>query len=70
MILRPPKKTSNEPSTKRLLLLVLVFISANVSVLVLKKDEVAHRHFSVPRVVPVLALRHAGYWKYAPYAMS
>ncbi|WAC66647.1 APC family permease [Agrococcus sp. SL85] len=38
------------------LLLVLVFISANVSVLVLKKDHVAHKHFSVPRIVPVLAL--------------
>ncbi|MGM1028726.1 MAG: APC family permease [Actinomycetota bacterium] len=38
------------------LLLVLVFISANVSVLVLKKDEVAHRHFTAPRIVSVLAL--------------
>ncbi|QCR20298.1 APC family permease [Agrococcus sp. SGAir0287] len=38
------------------LLLVLVFISANISVLVLKKDQVQHKHFSVPRIVPVLAL--------------
>ncbi|QHC58220.1 APC family permease [Rathayibacter sp. VKM Ac-2760] len=38
------------------LLLLLVFISANVSVLVLKKDRVDHPHFSVPRVVPVLAI--------------
>lgn len=38
------------------LLLLLVFLSANVSVLVLKKDRVAHRHFSVPRIVPVLAI--------------
>ncbi|SMH47193.1 amino acid/polyamine/organocation transporter, APC superfamily [Rathayibacter oskolensis] len=38
------------------LLLLLVFISANVSVLVLKKDKVDHEHFSVPRVVPVLAI--------------
>lgn len=38
------------------LLLLLVFLSANVSVLVLKKDRVGHRHFSVPRVVPVLAI--------------
>ena len=38
------------------LLLVLVFISANVSVLVLKKDKVAHKHFSAPRIVSVLAL--------------
>lgn len=38
------------------LLLLLVFISANVSVLVLKKDEVDHEHFSIPRLVPVLAI--------------
>ncbi|WP_377639536.1 APC family permease [Oryzobacter terrae] len=38
------------------LLLVLVFISANVSVLVLKKDRVEHAHFTAPRVVSVLAL--------------
>ncbi|TGO06095.1 APC family permease [Serinibacter arcticus] len=38
------------------LLLLLVFISANVSVLVLKKDKVEHEHFSIPRVVPVLAI--------------
>jgi amino acid transporter len=38
------------------LLLLLVFISANVSVLVLKKDVVEHEHFSIPRVVPVLAI--------------
>ncbi|WP_261166261.1 APC family permease [Microbacterium sp. Marseille-Q6965] len=38
------------------LLLLLVFLSANVSALVLKKDRVAHPHFSVPRIVPVLAI--------------
>lgn len=38
------------------LLLVLVFISANVSVLVLKKDKVDHPHFTAPRIVSVLAL--------------
>ncbi|TKV27429.1 APC family permease [Arthrobacter sp. NamB2] len=38
------------------LLLLLVFLSANVSVLVLKKDKVEHKHFSVPRIVPVLAI--------------
>ncbi len=38
------------------LLLVLVFISANVSVLVLRKDKVEHKHFSVPRIIPILAL--------------
>ncbi|WP_127818134.1 APC family permease [Microbacterium sp. CPCC 204701] len=38
------------------LLLLLVFLSANVSVLALKKDRVAHPHFTVPRVVPVLGI--------------
>ena len=38
------------------LLLVCVFIATNVSCLVLKKDRVEHDHFTVPRVVPVLAL--------------
>ncbi|MET0673275.1 MAG: APC family permease [Microbacterium pygmaeum] len=38
------------------LLLLLVFLSANVSVLVLKKDKVDHKHFSVPRFIPVLAI--------------
>lgn len=38
------------------LLLLLVFLSANVSVLVLKKDKVEHKHFSVPRVVPILGI--------------
>ena len=38
------------------LLLILVFLSANVSLLVLKKDKVDHPHFSVPRIVPVLAI--------------
>ncbi|MCC4906826.1 APC family permease [Microbacterium sp. cx-59] len=38
------------------LLLLLVFLAANVSVLVLKKDKVEHSHFSVPRVVPILAI--------------
>ena len=39
-----------------MLLLLLVFLSANVSVLVLKKDKVEHKHFHVWRVVPVLAI--------------
>jgi APA family basic amino acid/polyamine antiporter len=38
------------------LLLLLVFISANISVLVLKKDKVEHAHFSAPRIVPILAV--------------
>jgi amino acid transporter len=37
------------------LLLLFVFLSTNVAVLVLKKDEVDHEHFRVWRVVPVLA---------------
>ncbi|MFZ8756609.1 APC family permease [Microbacterium sp. HMH0099] len=38
------------------LLLLLVFLTANVSVLVLKKDKVGHPHFRVWRAVPVLAI--------------
>ncbi|MCC3283321.1 APC family permease [Arthrobacter caoxuetaonis] len=38
------------------LLLLLVFLSANVSVIVLKKDKVDHDHFTAPRFVPVLAI--------------
>ncbi len=38
------------------LLLVLVFISANISVLVLKKDTVEHPYFKAPRIVSILAL--------------
>ncbi|WP_125132172.1 APC family permease [Microbacterium sp. 10M-3C3] len=38
------------------LLLLLVFLSANVSVLVLKKDKVEHKHFRVPFVLPILSI--------------
>lgn len=38
------------------LLLVFVFISTNISCLVLKNDRVDHKHFTIPRVVPVLAV--------------
>ncbi|GAA4118284.1 APC family permease [Knoellia locipacati] len=38
------------------LLLVLVFISANISVLILKKDKVEHAYFRTPAIVSVLAL--------------
>ena len=38
------------------LLLLLVFLSANVSVLVLKKDKVDHDHFTAPRFMPYLAI--------------
>ncbi|WP_054951741.1 APC family permease [Flaviflexus massiliensis] len=38
------------------LFLLFVFISTNLAVLVLRKDEVEHKHFTVPAVIPVLAL--------------
>ncbi len=38
------------------LLLLFVFISTNVAVLVLRRDDVGHHHFRVPRVVPVLGV--------------
>ncbi|MDD9207051.1 APC family permease [Georgenia sp. 10Sc9-8] len=38
------------------LLLLLVFISTNLAVLVLRRDAVAHRHFRAPTVLPVLGL--------------
>ena len=38
------------------LLLLFVFISTNIAVLVLRKDEVEHRHFRVPAVIPVLGV--------------
>jgi amino acid transporter len=38
------------------LLLLVVFISTNAAVLVLRKDRVGHDHFRVPAVLPVLAL--------------
>lgn len=38
------------------LLLVLVFISTNISCIVLKKDAVSHDHFTVPLIVPILAV--------------
>jgi len=38
------------------LLLLFVFLSANVSVLVLRRDKVGHRHFRVWTFVPVLGI--------------
>jgi amino acid transporter len=38
------------------LLLLLVFLSTNVAVLVLRRDRVAEDHFTAPVVVPVLAI--------------
>jgi amino acid transporter len=38
------------------LLLLVVFVSTNTAVLVLRRDRVDHRHFRVPVVLPVLAL--------------
>lgn len=38
------------------LLLLLVFISTNLAVLVLRRDRVEHQHFKVPVVFPVLGI--------------
>jgi basic amino acid/polyamine antiporter, APA family len=38
------------------LLFLVVFVSTNTAVLVLRRDRVDHRHFRVPVVLPVLAL--------------
>lgn len=38
------------------LLLLVVFVAVNVSVLVLRRDRVAHRHYRVPAVLPVLGV--------------
>ncbi|WP_222196014.1 APC family permease [Modestobacter italicus] len=38
------------------LLLLLVFLSTNVAVLVLRRDRVAEEHFTAPVVLPVLAI--------------
>ncbi|WP_341359454.1 APC family permease [Georgenia sp. M64] len=38
------------------MLLLLVFISTNLAVLVLRRDRVEHEHFRTPVVLPVLAL--------------
>ncbi|TFV45401.1 APC family permease [Blastococcus sp. TF02A-35] len=38
------------------LLLLLVFLSTNTAVLVLRRDRVEHEHFRAPVVVPVLAI--------------
>jgi len=38
------------------LLLLFVFLSTNVAVLVLRRDEVDHDHFRTPRIMPILAI--------------
>jgi len=38
------------------LLLLVVFLSTNLAVLVLKRDKIAEAHFKVPALVPVLAI--------------
>jgi APA family basic amino acid/polyamine antiporter len=38
------------------LLLLLVFLSTNTAVLVLRRDEVEQEHFRIPAVVPVMAI--------------
>ena len=42
------------------LLLLVVFVSTNLAVLVLRRDEVAHSHYRAPTVLPVLALVSCG----------
>ena len=42
------------------LLLLFVFISTNLAVLVLRRDEVPHEHFRTPIFLPVLALGSCG----------
>ena len=44
----------------RVLLLLIVFALVNVAVLVLRREPVEHRHFTTPRVFPVLGLPHLG----------
>ncbi|WP_306298828.1 hypothetical protein [Cellulomonas iranensis] len=39
-----------------MLLLLLVFLSTNVAVLVLRRDRVDHDHFRAPAALPVLAV--------------
>ncbi|MPQ97887.1 amino acid permease [Modestobacter sp. I12A-02628] len=43
-------------ATTVVLLLLLVFLSTNVAVIVLRRDEVGHAHFRAPLVLPVLAV--------------
>jgi len=43
-------------ATTVVLLLLFVFLSTNVSVLVLRRDHVDHDHFRAPVVLPVLAI--------------
>ncbi len=38
------------------LLLLVVFISTNIAVLVLRRDSVKHSHFRAPTIFPILAL--------------
>jgi APA family basic amino acid/polyamine antiporter len=38
------------------LLLLFVFLSTNIAVIVLRKDEVDHKHFRIPAFVPYLAI--------------
>ncbi|WP_328813147.1 APC family permease [Rhodococcus sp. NBC_00297] len=42
------------------LLLLIVFVSTNLAVLVLRKDQVDHPHFRTPVILPVLALISCG----------
>ena len=43
-------------STTTVVLLLLAFIMVNISVLVLRSDEVEHEHFRTPSVFPILGI--------------
>jgi amino acid transporter len=45
-----------ELATVTVMLLLIVFALVNVAVLVLRRDDVGHAHFAVPRIFPVLGI--------------
>jgi basic amino acid/polyamine antiporter, APA family len=45
-----------ELATVTVMLLLIVFALVNVSVLVLRRDDVGHAHFVTPRILPVLGI--------------
>jgi len=46
----------SELASTTVVLLLLVFITVNVSVLVLRRDTVAHSHFHAPSVMPIIGI--------------
>jgi basic amino acid/polyamine antiporter, APA family len=61
------------------LLLLLVFLSTNTAVLVLRRDRIAEDHFRTPTAIPVLAIgscllllsqQEAGTWLYAAILLA